>query len=136
MDPLTIEGGDGGYGVLLLILILWSLAVAVRARGADASGRAENGRERSMRTFLLRIRDDELLVLRCLSIVGVPILMVVLSVGVPVLRNPLFLGIGVLVGFFLPGFWLSASTVGKTALVTGLILTVVYCVLVLMLQST
>jgi hypothetical protein len=92
--------------------------------------------ERSMRALLLRITGDDLRVLRGLSIVGVPILMVVLSVGVPVLRNPLFLGIGALIGFFLPGFWLGASTVGRTALVAGLILTVVYCVLVLMLQRT
>jgi hypothetical protein len=43
MDPLTIAGGDGGYGVLLLILILWSLAIWAKARDADAFSRGENG---------------------------------------------------------------------------------------------
>jgi hypothetical protein len=82
------------------------------------------------------MRIDELLVLRCLSIVGVPLLMIVFSVSVPALRNPLFLMIGALAGFFLPGARLTGSTFGRMALVAGLILAAVWFVLVLMLQST
>jgi hypothetical protein len=42
MDPLTIAGGGGTYGVLLLILILWSLAVRAKERGASDPGIGEN----------------------------------------------------------------------------------------------
>ena len=30
MDPMIITGGGGAYGVLLLLLILWSLAIRAR----------------------------------------------------------------------------------------------------------
>jgi hypothetical protein len=34
MDPMTI-GGGGPYGLPLFILILWSLAIRAKARGAN-----------------------------------------------------------------------------------------------------
>ena len=55
----------------------------------------------------LRLKVSEFLAIWAASIIGVPLLMVVLSVGLPALRNPLFLIIGALVGFLLPRFWLS-----------------------------
>ena len=55
----------------------------------------------------LRLKVSEFLGIWAVSIIGVPLLMVVLSVGLPALRNPLFLIIGALIGFLLPRFWLS-----------------------------
>jgi tight adherence protein B len=55
----------------------------------------------------LKIKVSEFLGLWALSIIGIPLLMVVLSVALPALRNPLFLMIGALIGFLLPRFWLS-----------------------------
>jgi hypothetical protein len=89
-----------------------------------------------MRDYLPRIRTNELLALRALSIVGVPLLMIVLSVALPALRNPAFLMVGAFVGFFLPGILLNGSRFGRVALAAGLALAAICFVLVLMLQST
>ena len=83
----------------------------------------------------MRIRTNDLLALQCLSVVGVALLMIIFSVALPALRNPLFLMFGAVAGFFLPRSLLSGSTVGRIALVAGLILIVIDCVLVLVLQS-
>ena len=42
MDPMTITGGGGAYGVLLLLLILWSLAIRAKARIANVPGMGEH----------------------------------------------------------------------------------------------
>ena len=81
---------------------------------------------------MLRIKD-EILVLRGLAVAGVPLLMIVFSVAVPALRNPLFLLIGALFGLFLPGWWRSGSTIGRIALVAGLVLAAIYLVLIVVL---
>ncbi len=47
------------------------------------------------------------------SIVGVPLLMLVLSLGLPTLRNPIFLLLGALLGFFLPRLWLGRRKSGR-----------------------
>ena len=83
-----------------------------------------------MRDALLRIKTDELLAGRFVSVIGVPLLMIGFSVVVPALRNPVFLIIGALVGFLLPGFWLNASRFGWVALVAGLALAAAWFVLV------
>ena len=106
MDPLTIAGSGGTYVALLLILILWSLAIRADERGANVLVTGETNepgqdQPRPTRNFLSRIRTNELLVLQCLSMVGVPLLMIAFSVAVPALRNPLFLMIGALAGFVL-----------------------------------
>lgn len=131
MDPLTL----GVFGLALLTLILLILAIRVTARPASVLDRGGTN-EPSMRDSLLRIRTDELLALRCLSIVGVPLLMIVFSVALPALGNPLFLMAGALVGFLLPGFWLNGSRFGRMALVAGLILAAVCLVLVVILLQT
>jgi hypothetical protein len=141
MDPLTIAGSGGTYVALLLILILWSLAIRADERGANVLVTGETNepgqdQPRPTRNFLSRIRTNELLVLQCLSMVGVPLLMIAFSVAVPALRNPLFLMIGALAGFVLPRSWLGGSTFGRIALVAGLILAALWIVLVLMLQGT
>jgi hypothetical protein len=118
MDPLTL----GVVGLVLLILILCSLAIRAKARGPNilsmvGTYEPDQVQSRSMRDILPSIRINELLALRALSVVGVPLLMIVFSVAVPALRNPVFLMMGALVGFLLPGAWLSGSTFGRFALV-------------------
>jgi tight adherence protein B len=55
----------------------------------------------------LKLRVSEYLGLWAASTVAVPVLMLVLSPIFSSLSNPLFLVVGVIVGFFLPRFWVS-----------------------------
>jgi hypothetical protein len=128
VDPLTLAV-DVVVGLAFLILI-----IGIREVGANVPGANDLGKRRT--SYLPRIRTNELLALRILSIVGVPLLMIVFSVAVPALGNPLFLIIGALVGSFLPSFWLNGSRFGRTAMVVALVLVAICFVLVLMLQST
>jgi tight adherence protein B len=61
----------------------------------------------------LRIKVSEFLMIWAASIVGVPLLMLVLSLGLPTLRNPIFLLLGALLGFFLPRLWLGRRKSGR-----------------------
>ena len=61
----------------------------------------------------LKLKVSEFLGIWAASIVGVPVLMVVLSLGLPTLRNPVVLLIGVLFGFFLPRLWLGRRKAGR-----------------------
>jgi tight adherence protein B len=61
----------------------------------------------------LRLKVSEYLVIWAASIVGVPILMVLLSAAFPALRNPIVLLIGALIGFWLPRFWLNRRKSGR-----------------------
>jgi tight adherence protein B len=53
----------------------------------------------------LRLRVTEYLAIWAASTVAVPVLMFILSPIFPTLRNPLFLIVGVVIGFYLPRFW-------------------------------
>jgi tight adherence protein B len=61
----------------------------------------------------LRLKPSEFLAIWAASIVGVPLLFIVLSLGLPALRNPLALLIGAFVGFMLPRFWLGRRKSGR-----------------------
>jgi tight adherence protein B len=61
----------------------------------------------------LRIKVSEFLAIWAASIVGVPLLMLVLSIALPTLGNPLFLLLGALLGFFLPRLWLGRRKSGR-----------------------
>src|SRR6478672_2738578 len=61
----------------------------------------------------LKLKPSEYLVIWAASIVGVPLLMVLLSVAMPTLRNPFLLVVGLFVGFFLPRFWLGRRKSGR-----------------------
>ncbi len=61
----------------------------------------------------LRLKPSEFLAIWVGSIVGVPLIMLVLSVVLPTLGSPLILLIGALVGFFLPRFWLGRRKSGR-----------------------
>jgi tight adherence protein B len=55
----------------------------------------------------LRLKVSEYLVIWAAVTIGVPVGMVVLSVVLPALRNPIVLLIGLLIGFWIPRFWLN-----------------------------
>src|SRR5262245_386995 len=55
----------------------------------------------------LRLKPSEFLAIWLGSIVGIPLIMLVLSVIFPTLGNPLALLIGGLIGFFIPRMWLN-----------------------------
>ena len=61
----------------------------------------------------LRLKPSEFLAIWGASIVGVPLIMLLLSVVLPTLGNPLFLLIGGLIGFLLPRFWLARRKSGR-----------------------
>jgi len=61
----------------------------------------------------LKIKPSEYLAIWGASIVGVPLIMLLLSVFVLTLGNPLFLLIGAFIGFILPRFWLGRRTKGR-----------------------
>jgi tight adherence protein B len=61
----------------------------------------------------LHLKPSEFLLIWAGSIVGVPILMLLLSPFLNALANPLFLLIGGLVGFLLPRFWLARRKNGR-----------------------
>jgi tight adherence protein B len=61
----------------------------------------------------LKIKVSEFLAIWAASIVGIPLLMIVFSVGFPALRSPIAILVGVLVGFFLPRFWLGRRKAGR-----------------------
>jgi tight adherence protein B len=61
----------------------------------------------------LKLKPSEFLAIWAGSIIGVPLLFVVLSLGLPALRNPLALLLGAFIGFMLPRFWLGRRKSGR-----------------------
>ena len=61
----------------------------------------------------LKLKPSEFLLIWAGSIVGVPLVMLLLSPFLPALGNPLFLLIGILIGFFIPRFWLRRRKNGR-----------------------
>jgi tight adherence protein B len=61
----------------------------------------------------LRLKPSEFLMIWGASIVGVPLVMLLLSVVLPPLGSPVFLLVGGLLGFLLPRFWLARRKNGR-----------------------
>jgi tight adherence protein B len=61
----------------------------------------------------LHLKVSEYLLIWAASIVGVPLIMLVLSIVFPALGNPIVLLGGVLLGFWLPRFWLGRRKNGR-----------------------
>ena len=61
----------------------------------------------------LKLKPSEFLLIWGASVVGVPLIMLMLSVVFTVLGNPLVLLVGGLVGFWLPRFWLGRRKSGR-----------------------
>ena len=61
----------------------------------------------------LKLKPSEFLMLWGASIIGVPVLMFIFSFFSPALGSPIVLLIGLLIGFFLPRFWLGRRKSGR-----------------------
>jgi len=61
----------------------------------------------------LKLKVSEYLLIWGVSIVGVPLLMILFSFISPILANPIALLFGVVIGFFLPRFWLNRRKAGR-----------------------
>jgi tight adherence protein B len=61
----------------------------------------------------LKLKPSEFLGIWAGSIVGVPVLMFIFSFFMPALGSPIILLVGVLIGFFLPRFWLGRRKGGR-----------------------
>jgi tight adherence protein B len=100
--------GSGGVAELLAqSQALASLNKAVEARDFWANIARDIARAD------LHLKPSEFLAIWAGSIVGIPLLMLFLSLFLPALGNPLFLLIGIVIGFFLPRFWLARRRNGR-----------------------
>ena len=102
------SGGQGG----LQELLNQSVALAQLNRVVEARDFGAN-LARDIARADLRLKPSEFLAIWAGSIVGVPLLFIVLSLGLPALRNPLALLIGAFIGFMLPRFWLGRRKSGR-----------------------
>jgi tight adherence protein B len=107
-DGKPAASGQGGLADLLqqsAALAQFNKVVEQRDFGANLS--------REIARADLKLKVSEFLGIWAASIVGVPIIFVVLSLGLPALRNPIMLLLGALLGFMLPRLWLGRRKNGR-----------------------
>jgi tight adherence protein B len=107
-DHKAATAGPSGLADLLqqsAMLANFNKVVEQRDFGANLS--------RDIARADLKLKVSEFLGIWAGSIVGVPILFVVLSLGLPALRSPIALLVGALVGFMLPRLWLGRRKGGR-----------------------
>jgi tight adherence protein B len=108
-DTDKIAGsGQGGVAELIAqsqTLISLNRVVEQRDFGANLA--------RDIARADLQLKPSEFLLIWGGTIVGVPIVMLLLSVVLSPLGSPLFLLIGAVIGFFLPRFWLARRRNGR-----------------------
>jgi tight adherence protein B len=100
--------GSGGLAELLersVALAQLNRVVEARDFGANLA--------RDIARADLKLKPSEFLAIWAASIVGIPLLFIVLSLGLPGLRSPLALVVGAFVGFLLPRFWLGRRKSGR-----------------------
>lgn len=101
-------GGAGGVGDLI-----------AQSQALASLNRAVEGRDfwaniaRDIARADLHLKPSEFLTIWAGSIVGVPIFMFLLSVFLPALRSPIALLLGIVIGFFIPRFWLARRRNGR-----------------------
>ncbi len=104
----AVPSGQGGIADLLASsTALAQLNKVVEGRDFGANLAREIARAD------LKLKPSEFLAIWAGSIIGVPILFVVLSLGLPALRTPIALLAGALIGFILPRFWLGRRKGGR-----------------------
>jgi tight adherence protein B len=104
----TESSGQGGLAELLeksVALAQLNKVVEQRDFGANLA--------RDIARADLKLKPSEFLAIWAGSIIGVPLLFIVLSLGLPALRNPLALLLGALIGFMLPRMWLGRRKSGR-----------------------
>jgi tight adherence protein B len=105
--PGSASGSGGVSDLIAQSQALASLNKAVEARDFWANIARDIARAD------LHLKPSEFLAIWAGSIVGVPVFMFLLSAFLPALRNPLFLLIGLVIGFFIPRFWLARRRNGR-----------------------
>jgi tight adherence protein B len=101
-------GGQGGVAELIAqsqALNTFNRVVEQRDFGANLA--------RDIARADLHLKPSEFLMIWGASIVGVPLVMLLLSIVLPALGSPLLLLIGALIGFFLPRLWLGRRKSGR-----------------------
>ena len=104
----TVAAGSGG----LTDLIQQSVALAQLNRVVEGRDFGAN-LARDIARADLRLKPSEFLAIWGASIIGLPLIFVVLSLGMPALRTPLALLIAAFIGFMLPRFWLGRRKSGR-----------------------
>jgi tight adherence protein B len=104
----TVATGSGG----LSDIIQQSVALAQLNRVVEGRDFGAN-LARDIARADLRLKPSEFLAIWAASIVGLPLLFIVLSLGMPALRTPLALLIAAFIGFMLPRFWLGRRKSGR-----------------------
>jgi len=107
-DTSVAAAGQGG----LADMISQSVALASLNRVVEQRDFGAN-LARDLARADLKLKPSEFLAIWAASIVGLPVLMVVFSLGLPALRTPIALLAGVLIGFYLPRFWLGRRKGGR-----------------------
>jgi tight adherence protein B len=109
-EPESVKGAGGQGGVAELIAQSQTLAslnrvVEQRDFGANLA--------RDIARADLKLKPSEFLLIWAGTVIGVPLVMLLLSPLIPTLGNPLFLLIGGFVGFLIPRFWLGRRKSGR-----------------------
>jgi len=102
------SSGQGGLAELLeksVALAQLNRVVEARDFGANLA--------RDIARADLKLKPSEFLAIWAASIVGIPLLFIVLSLGLPGLRHPLALLFGAFFGFMLPRLWLGRRKSGR-----------------------
>jgi tight adherence protein B len=108
--PQGPAGATGATGVAELIAQSQALASINRAvEGRDFWANIA----RDIARADLHLKPSEFLTIWGGSIIGVPVFMFLLSAFLPALRSPLALLIGIVIGFFIPRFWLARRRSGR-----------------------
>ena len=107
-DPKAKGSGQTNFGDIISsneTLNTFNKAVEQRDFGANIA--------RDLARADLHLKVSEYLLIWAASIVGVPLILLALSVVFPALGNPIAILVGILVGFFLPRFWLGRRKNGR-----------------------
>jgi tight adherence protein B len=107
-DPKAKGSGQTNFGAIISsneTLNTFNKAVEQRDFGANIA--------RDLARADLHLKVSEYLLIWAASIVGVPLILLALSVAFPALGNPIAILVGILVGFFLPRFWLGRRRNGR-----------------------
>jgi tight adherence protein B len=109
--PDKVKSSASGQGAIS-DLIAQSTALASLNKVVEQRDFGAN-LQRDLARADLKLKPSEFLLFWGGSIVGVPVIMLLLSVVFSALGNPIFLLIGGLVGFWLPRFWLGRRKGGR-----------------------
>ena len=110
-EPAAGAAGAGGSGPIT-DLIAQSQALANLNKVVEGRDFGAN-LARDIARADLKLKPSEFLMIWAGSIVGIPVLMFIFSFFFPALGSPIALLVGLLIGFFIPRFWLGRRKSGR-----------------------